>query len=142
MKVVSKEQINIMNDESKVADKKHNRDLLNQANPKKPRFKPPKPSRPPRPPRAVRIADLQALGVAPSAPVYNEYRKSFKDSALKLVTSMESPEHQEGLAEKIVNSKDIQSIIVQSLPVFETENNLTTLVFTVLGKFLENRLGI
>jgi ribonuclease D len=139
MQVVNKEMIQKMDDESTISEKKHTKKLNMAVKDPPKKSSVPLPKKLPK--RRVSFRDLQSSLPPPPEP-FTEYRQSFEDIMLKLGTSLESHDHQAGLKEKLLNSKDIRRLVVENIPIGESDNPLVTLTYTVIGKILENRLGI
>jgi hypothetical protein len=120
MKIIPKSEIENMNDALIIQAKKHDKEILKAVNP--PKQKPFRQKREPAPrPRRIDIS---------------------QKSALHIVSSFEEPQYQSGLIHKIATSPEVKQIVTEIIPVVEAQNNITALVFTILGKALENRVGI
>jgi hypothetical protein len=143
MKIIPKSEIENMNDALIIQAKKHDKEILKAVNP--PKHKPFRQKREPAPrPRRIDISQLPSLNHVQNQPVsqYKEYKESLKKSALHIVSSFEEPQYQSGLIHKIATSPEVKQIVTEIIPIVEAQNNITALIFTILGKALENRVGI
>ena len=141
--IINKTTINKWNDDLKVNEKKHARALNEEAAPKK--FKIPRGTSG-RAPRAQRhtpdISELLKIMPSPKGGTqYTEYKESLKESALKLIASIEpNPEYNTSLKGRIANSRDIQSILATKFIDLDfIDNDWGILAATICAKYIENR---
>jgi hypothetical protein len=157
MKVITKQIIDQWNDDHKLEQMKHAKEMRQQINP--PRQRPLRPSSASsRPHRVNPIALMNALNKEASAggmalaqaqaamnpcSQYTEYKDSIKRTTASIVSSCVGTEREKGnLKEKILSSGDIASICSKKLA--EMGCNMITsewavLALTVAGKVLETK---
>lgn len=155
VKIVSKTEIDTLDNEKFVEDKRESLVLAQQARPikRQPMVSAPRTIRMPRPAAApkpkVSREQIEALIARqkppPQPPRYTEYRQSLSnsiDSALSLVEKDSNMKG--GLVDKIASSRDIQTIVKDRVfdlidPV--TSNDVLALITTIGSFYLENKLS-
>jgi len=137
MKVVSKQDIEKMDDELRVEKKKHEKDLNKIVNP--PKMKPIKKSHPPPRISMERFANLPR---PPPARQYSEYKRSLRHVAAETVAKL-APEESDAVKDKLLASHDIANLCAEKL--FDMnfiENDWLVLGLTIAGKILEAKTGL
>lgn len=153
VKIVSKKEIETLDNEQFVEEKRESLTLAQQARPEKkrplisaprgvrmPRSRPPPP--PPSNPEVSQIERLIAKQMM-TTPRYSEYRESLSNTIDNLLSFFEGDKTQKGsLIDKIRGSRDVQKIVKDRLfGVIDpfVDNDIVALVTTIGSFYVENK---
>ena len=139
MKVVSKQDIEKMDDDLRIEKKKHEKDINKVVNPPKM-----KPIRKSAPPPSINLNQFKSLAnQSPRPPPrYTEYKRSLRHIAAETVSKL-APEEAETVKDKLLASQDIANICTDKLFDLDLiENEWILLGLTVAGKILEAKTGV
>jgi len=146
VKIVSKENIKMI-EQSKIVDEKKETIKLNQmARPEekktKPRIRIPPSRNLSRQPK-VSTQDIMAM-IEAQKPKYTEYKDSLDKIAVNLMAKSEfNDQYNEGLQHKLKNSQDIKTILKKMVfRHIEIENEFLVLLTTISTYWIENRLNV
>ena len=141
MKVVSKQDIEKMDDDLRIERKKHEKDLNKVVNP--PKMKPMKKTRSQGAPHRINLNHFKSLAMPSNQPPrYTEYKRSLRNIAAETVSKL-APEEADTVKDKLLASHDIANICTEKLLDLDLiENEWILLGLTVAGKILEAKTGV
>jgi hypothetical protein len=148
VKLVSKENIKMIEQSKRIDEKKETIKLNQMARPEKeekktkPRIRFPPSRNISRQPK-VNTQDLMAL-IEAQKPQYNEYKESLDKIAVCLMAKTEfNDQYNNGLQHKLKNSRDIKTILKNMVfRHIEIENEILVLLTTLSTYWIENRLNV
>jgi hypothetical protein len=142
MKVVSKQDIEKMDDDLKIEKKKHEKDLNKVVNP--PKMKPISKMRSEGASSRINLNQFKSLAAIPTnqPPRYNEYKQSLRQVAAETVSKL-APDEADTVKDKLMASRDIANICADKLFDLDLiENEWLVLGLTIAGKILEAKTGV